>query len=881
MSRYIFGLHLDGAPAPSDHHGLGTSICGPESLLSSLETALGLPPTETYPLQRALAYRDVIASSPTDGLFYSRSFQCDPLATARLLLSWRDSLNMAGWCAGLNHDGAPPRLQVLASLESGFRDTGLADATHAGRIAAILTELEASSQPAIESIIVTDPPNTLPRCWRNLFDALDVTYDELAPTSALAIPSTTLNCAQAKLLGVSGESPGETQSLRVITAATPEAAAAALASQLAMLDPATTTLIADPSERDTLNQHLQALDLPQPSAKAETAAALLELPSLVLRCRIGPLDPQAWIEFLLHSISPIPSSLRRRLAEEINKLPGRGPHWEESLETCITRADDDKFIARLRQAYTDWIDVPLISPDSLSGPAIADSLSPLAQWLANRAGAKKADNANDASAWMIAARAVTDLEYLCRSEHTLNPTGVERLLAEWHNSAATTVRFPGHVGSATAIASPSQLLASQDHIVWWRPTPTHTRRSPWTGDELAWLASNNIILPDEFVLSLAAEKSATRAVLFAGKSLTLYHVTQAAGGTTEQAGILTRLMSQFGSPLIVAARDLITTEAIPLQPLPSPRRWWNLAQPNLLPARECESFSSVSKVIYFPVDWVLERHAKLSLGSIAGFRVTDDIIRSGSILHAAAEALFSDPTLDWQTITESILHQRLADLFPELLASQAAHYLTPGNESARTRLLHCAQQSLWHLIEILRESGVIDVTLEQDIAPVAFIGGQIKGRIDLIARRGDGNTAVIDLKSGGKTKRTAELRENLQLQLATYGHLMHQSEGIEPATAFFTLSNGGTLLTRNGVFFPNSIPISPKSDTPVSDWQDCWQEFEEIYQWRRQQLDHGRIEVPVAGTEPDDPPPIERWAPPKDGNPYSAYQNLTGHPATA
>ena len=171
--------------------------------------------------------------------------------------------------------------------------------------------------------------------------------------------------------------------------------------------------------------------------------------------------------------------------------------------------------------------------------------------------------------------------------------------------------------------------------------------------------------------------------------------------------------------------------------------------------------------------------------------------------------------------------------------------------------------------------------MEQDIAPVAFIGGQIKGRIDLIARRADGTTAVIDLKSGGKTKRTAELRENLHLQLATYGHLMRQSEGIEPATAFFTLSNGGALLSRSSIFFPNSIPISPKSGTPVSDWQDCWQEFEEIYQWRRQQLDHGRIEVPVVGTEPDDPPPIERWAPPKDGNPYSAYQNLTGHPATA
>lgn len=881
MPRYLFGLDLDGASAPPDYQGLRASVCGPESLLSALEVSVGLPPTEASSLQRILAYRDLIDASLTEDLFYARSFQCDPLATARLLLSWRDALSEAGWHTKLDHSDAPPRFQALAALESAFRDTGLSDDSYAGRIAAILAELESGSQTDIESLVVTNHPNTLPHCWRTLFDTLNVSYDDLTPSIAHADPSTTLGNVQTNLLGNKTETRCDFETLRIITASTSEAAADALASQLNTLAFGSTTLIANPSERDILNRHFRRLDLPLSTARTETAAALLELPSLILRCRIAPLDPQAWIEFLLHPISPVPLNLRHHLADQINNLPGRGPHWEEALETCIARINDTDAIARLRKAYAAWIETPLLDPDALTGPALADLLSPLTQWLVKRAGAKRSEHAADAPEWFIASRTVAHLESLLRAEDALTRTATEKFLAEWHHAASASARFPGEVGSVTTLASPAQLLTPKDHLVWWRPSPTNTQRPPWTGTELDWLSSHKIFLLDEAALALAAEESATRAALLAGKSLTLYHVTQSAGDNTEQAGILIRLLTQCGPSLIVPARNLITTEAIPQRSLDPLRRWWDLAQPHLLPPRECESFSSVSNVINSPVDWVLKYHAKLSAGSIASLHISDDALRSGLVLHSAAEELFTDPSFDWKTASESEVVQFLADLFPALLGCQAAHYLTRGNEAARARLLHTAQQSLWHLIEILRDSNITKVTLEQSINPVPFVGGQIGGRIDLIARRADGETAVIDLKLGSKTKRSDDLRANLHLQLATYGHLVRQSEKTEPATAFFILSNGGSLLTRNDLFFPNTVPISPKRDTPTSDWQSCWQEFESIYQWRREQLDQGRIEVPVAGTEAEDLPPIERWAPPEDGNPYSSYLNLTGWPHNA
>jgi hypothetical protein len=46
------------------------------------------------------------------------------------------------------------------------------------------------------------------------------------------------------------------------------------------------------------------------------------------------------------------------------------------------------------------------------------------------------------------------------------------------------------------------------------------------------------------------------------------------------------------------------------------------------------------------------------------------------------------------------------------------------------------------------------------------------------------------------------------------------------------------LLARNDSFSPNSIPIQPKGDSHSSDWQAYWQEFEQIYHWRRHRVHH-------------------------------------------
>jgi hypothetical protein len=235
--------------------------------------------------------------------------------------------------------------------------------------------------------------------------------------------------------------------------------------------------------------------------------------------------------------------------------------------------------------------------------------------------------------------------------------------------------------------------------------------------------------------------------------------------------------------------------------------------------------------------------------------------------------------VDWRRLDQPTLQAWIERAWPLLLEDKAAHYVTPGFESARKSLLHTARSALWRLVQHLQEAGVTAVEVEKSLGAVPFVGGELSGRIDLIARS-PGAVAVIDMKLGGRATRQAELSENLHLQLAVYGHLLKSVEGHDPFVAYFILGKG-ELLARSKTFFPGATSVSLKYPGDASEWQGCWREFEQIWQWRRGQMNRGLIEVTVAGTEPDSPPPLEHWVAPDGADRYNDFDALTGWPRTA
>lgn len=873
--------------------GPGRLVCGPEGLLNVLEVALGLPPQDgVSEIERLISYREVLRKhlETNPAAFYQRSFVLENLSSSRVLLRWRDELRLAGWDPGPGSgDPAPSRLATFAAVEqaAGGDETFLFGP--AERIDRALAALSEGLRSGIDSIKVVDPPASLPARWRELLERLGAKFEAGLPDEPTAPVGTRLHALQSRLLGIDNSAKGVADGTVRIVEGWSEVDLARAAAQdwCDKEDLRESALIVSPESCVRLNEFLGLQDLPHVSGRgANPGGTLSQLLPLSLRLIWGPFDPQAWLEFLLHPVGPVPRGFRFRLARAINGMPGRkNGAWEQAIErTREKAADDPEQISRLKAAISDWIELPEFSrEEGAPVDVLSDVASRLAGWMRSVGMAKRTDHPDDVSRWLVTAQSIESFARAIGQLDRVTPQELERLLRLWLSGAESGLREPGELGGPTTVSAPGQILEAVPDLYWWEPSDSGVRRSPWMSKEREWLAAQGATLVTAEALLEAEEQAGYRAVLQATGSLTLF-VSNGEGGH-RAAPIVTRIRAELDSGITAEAADLIPCEPLTVRSLPEPRRWWQLSDPSLLVPRESESFSSLSKAIESPYQWLLTYQARLESGTLSGFGVGDDAIRRGTLLHDLAGKLLESnpetgaPREDWAGMDQAALLAWIDRIWPSLLAEYGAQYLLPGYEASRNGLLHTARRAMWPLVEHLRKAGVTRVEVEKIVTGVPLGEGELKGRIDLVAH-GEGTAAVIDLKLGGRARREQELMQNRHLQLAVYGHLLRETERIDPNVAFFIFANSA-LLTRTKNFFPDAFPVNRSNECDDSEWTGCWNEFQVVWNWRKAQFATGLIEVTTGATEPDRTPPLEHWAAPEGADTYNDFDALTGWPGTA
>ena len=91
-----------------------------------------------------------------------------------------------------------------------------------------------------------------------------------------------------------------------------------------------------------------------------------------------------------------------------------------------------------------------------------------------------------------------------------------------------------------------------------------------------------------------------------------------------------------------------------------------------------------------------------------------------------------------------------------------------------------------------------------------FLSGTLNGYIDMLLTCADGSEKVLDMKWSYAKYRIEELKENRQLQLATYAYLRKKiaNSGDWPPQAYFII-DGAQLLTQDEKSFPGSLGYMP------------------------------------------------------------------------
>jgi hypothetical protein len=916
--KVSFGLGFDGYDTLFPKQGLATPCCGPLGLLQLLETRLGLKAKVVSLAHRVVQFRQILEQLATERLgFYCESFKKDPYAVAETLLQWRDALIEAGW-DGLASANDTARIQDMAAVET--RTANRLSRGTADRLRSVLIELDNRS-PKLDSLTVRDSQDHLPKLWRLICEKLGAHYEPLnfspvadakGQTSDLArIQSLLCENNSAQLLKLSGD-----RSILCLTAfseITLANSAAQVLQNLRQASNAAVTLVATENS-GPLEQALSSLDEPTVGLQpGSTARPIPQVLLLALRLYWKPVDPRALLEFLAHPACPVAGVLRFKLANVIAECPGvGGPQWQAAIEAtkenieksgALNALAKQQAVERIEQDLKNWITVAEFdAKEGASEAKVSECCARVARWAALQS---VADGASIIEAYQFRALASlsSEMAQLLKSQRFITRSQLERLLHQ-----VSGMGWPGgsameELGHVHRVAHPGAVNEPVDNVVWWNfSEPAPSTRLAWTTQELEQLHAHGVEFPTPETLAEMEAARWLRPVLAAKKQLVLIYPRERAGEPVAPHPLLTRLLSLLhkeSKPLPVVDFDsLISTGNADApwhfvqqdhRPLPTLRRWWKLNASKHLQARDFESYSSAEKFIYNPSIWVLHYKAALKVGPVASLRLQDDYRQEGTLLHRILDILLAatGKSVNWQTCSQSELNSWLEEIWPPLLEQEGANLLLPGQRADALELLELGKLALWELLFQLRKANVVEARANESLPLASFFGGQISGIIDLLVRNQQDHIAVVDLKLGGMDVRERELRENRPLQLAIYGHLLRcQGQKVWPTGAFFLLRRR-RLITTAKTFFPEARVEASKF--PPGELHQCWADFEQVWRWRREQLDAGWIELTAVGPDvsespdgaPDSVPPLPHWASNEDHAKYNDFDALTGWRADA
>jgi len=902
--KIFFGLYLDGYPASKGKNSFNELTCGPKGLLQFLETRLGLRSLPTSAFKRVLQFRKVVVeAAKSQSVFFQESSQQDSLATARVLLQWRDELIESGW-DGWATKTDQPRLKDLADLEK--TANGMVAPGDADRLVAVSQELEKRSLGEIQ-LVVLDEKEHLPYLWQKVCDRLQATYPK-APKWSATKATTDLALYQACLAGASAEKikPKQDGSLVVLTAHSEITLARAVAQIIARQEKNHRLTLVAGSQVGVLDQALIAEDEPLMGLQRRSSARPIpQLLILALRLCWLPADPGALLEFLTHPASPVGKMLRRHLSEALAASPGiGGSTWAEAIaetrEAIKNLPEQDKIEAALQKVDEDlerWILIERFNPETgAPGAKLSEFCMQLSRWAAARSAKLEEDDIAGGHLKLLSSIA-SELAEVLAGYPTISRLELEQLLKELCSTGWEGEVFVPQLGHAMCAHHPQAVLDPVEQVIWWDfSEPSEKKPFPWTKAEIEAFQSNGAHFISLETQAALKAKSWLRPILAAQQQLILVLPKQRDGKSLPGHPLLARLLALTeGTPARLPTRDLdqelfLQKATAPLgftplahRPLPAPRRWWQLNDGKLLTPRGTESYSSLEKFIYKPFGWVLNYPAKLQQGPVTSLKLKPDFALKGTLLHRMLDLLLaaSSTEINWLNCNRQALNLWADQSWPKLLEQEGATLLLPGNLADKLSLLDLAKRSLWELLQQLRAAKVTTACTNLKPEDAPFIGGNLMGYIDLFVTNQAGQGAVVDLKLGGLDRRQEELKTNRQLQLAIYGYLQHHRHKKWPEAAFYILGKQ-QLLAQTADYFPNAtlarIAVSPVGLEP------CWKDFEPVWRWRRKQLDDGWIEVTTTDLPdspdpalPDSTPPGENWQhDSKDNNQYNDFDALTG-----
>lgn len=782
---------------PVGHVSVNELRGGPESLLRWLETQLALPVPTVHIASRITEYANAL-DTVTDSVI-SASMCTDRWATASELLRRREELLLAGWDE-TDRDTLPVVVRDLARAATGrvFVFPGEAD-----RLRRVLAALDAGQVLPDHSCALYDHPDNWPLLWRELFSRLNIV--DPPETTLSANPGSSLHTAQTVVNGAPASRIEQDPTFRYVHTRSQSAAVEFIAAVLAEAPEALASTVIcceDDALALRLDACLQRIGLPTTGATAWSRAhPVLQLLPLSLALCWNPVDPQALLDFLTLPIGPLPRRAASHLATALTEEPGLGSSkWEEAVQVLCAEENDPE--GKLQERLKRWLECERVAiGNEIPSRLIRSRCGMVAQWASGRATMLREDqdaNLELIEALQIAAGQASLLGELAESQGAaLSEPQLARLLKEALARGVQATPFIEASGGPLRVRSLVEIDAPVDRLIWLGLGTDDVPGCHWSANQLQQLRVTGIDV-DDGTKSLCALRSAEArgfcyvreaflAVLLPQDLEKRWHPVWLAirgllpGDDLEPPPVLEDLIIDNDisrlAPFRFGCEKRTVVPAQPSRPL------WTIPK-DLLSDRETVSATELQDRLACPLKWTFNYQARLHPSPIA--KLPNDYQLKGTFCHRVLERVFGDgctlPVID--DAVASVLAT-----FDERLPLDAAPLSQPDQYLERQRLRGQLENATRVLIGTLHAGGYRIVGIEVELSGEAF-GKAVRGSIDCVATRGEGEEAIIDFKYGGRSKYASLIEDGRAVQLATYAYSRSTASGTFPAVAYLVLSDG-------------------------------------------------------------------------------------------
>ena len=765
---------------------LGLKVCGSTELLSELELRAGIAHFDLSEAERLVFYYDAIKEKIKETIF-ALSFAVDEIGVTRQLLSWRDSLLMAGW--NPKEQRFTTKLADLAKLEENNNLKSEADRWN--EVNEHLNNHKIFTDG--DRLEVHASKDDLPLVIRRAIDKLE--EQGLVFKNRIAAYQWYLS------------NPKALANVKVTIS----------------------------SDNCLLNDMAISQNKPKVNSRSvESNPQVLQLFKLGLALFARPLNVYNLLSYLQVPSHPA-KGIAYKLAKTLVDEGGVNKEWKKTIEKFDFKNKENKderdeclpFISMVDKDY---------KPDSIPVEDIKDYANNLAHWCDKQIHAKTTDDERKEQLVVLAS--------FCRSmvqtfKDKKTVTSEELLVAiDAIYQPQSFTHFKAEKDSPDFISTITQLVDKVDTVCWLGCVGTALPAYPYdflNAQEIEQLNNQGLTIPTKSVFYTQYRQLQINALKNIGKQLILVCWRYDGNERQEEHPLITKLKYKFKDKwkdLLIEDEKLEITpkekDVVKLEILPDYQL--NGEQLKTL-KREEESYSSISTLIQHPFDYTLDYLLKLREPKVG--QLDDLETTKGNVAHLYIENLVEEYGNEMPQRYKELTEEERNSRIDAAIEQKGAILLLPEYKMEKRQFVAKMKESVLVLVDIIIGLGLQPVGCEIEMNVNLDVIGPFEAKSDMVLQeiKNPSHYVIFDFKWSESSSYEKKLKENRAMQLAFYS---------QAATFYYQQQDPNAKIVATAYY------LFPKCKL----FTNCYAKTEHIvhvemknsYTYRRNELDSGRVE---------------------------------------